>query len=162
MKKLVTIVSAVMMLLMLAACAPTIDYSAEDMEQIEKGQGALSAILGYAGQEYLADVAELEKGEEMPSTWTLSLSEKKEYQGATIEAGTSVEFTLAEGKSIGSDGIDSYEGLFTNLEVKGSVTGDFGGEEKETVSVVYYTTADEQGPFKVNGKGYFPTFAFGF
>ena len=143
-----------MMLLMLAACAPTIDYSAEDMEQIGKGQKALSAILGYAYQEYSAEEEKLEEGKEMPSTWTLSLSEKKEYQGVTIEAGTSVEFTLADGKTISSP-------EFTNLEVKGSVTGDFGGEEKETVSVVYYSTADEQGPFKVNGKGYSPLFAFG-
>ena len=153
MKKLVTIVSAVMMLLMLAACAPTIDYSAEDVEQIRKGQAALSAIIEYAKQEYTDEKAELEEGEEMPSPWKLSLTAKADAGTYTIEAGTSVEFTLAEGKTIE----DFMSGkAVTNLEVKGSVTGDFGGEEEETVSVVYYTTADEMGPFKVNGKGYSP------
>ena len=155
MKKLVTIVSAVMMLLMLAACAPTIDYSAEDMEQINKGQSALGVIMEYAMQEYADEKAELEDGKEMPSTWKLSLTAKADVDTYAIEAGTSVEFTLAEGKTI--EDIMSGKAV-TNLEVKGSVTGDFGGEEEETVSVVYYTTADEKGPFKVNGKGYSPAF----
>ena len=157
MKKLVTIVSAVMMLLMLAACAPTIDYSAEDVEQIEKGQKALGIIMDYAIQEYNAEAAKLEEGEEMPATWTLSVTDDKTYQTMTIEAGTSVEISLAEGKTI-----TDYEAkdAVTNFELKGSVTGDFGGTEDETVSVEYYSTADELGPFKVNGKGYYPTFAF--
>ena len=148
MKKLVTIVSAVMMLLMLAACAPTIDYSAEDMEQIELGNKALGVIVEYFGGEYQKKVTEAtEAGEDAPTSFALTLDDDKKVDTATIKAGTSVEFAYGE------DGL-------TNLEIKGSVTDKFGGTEDQTVSVEYYSSADEKGPFKVNGKGYFPTFAF--
>ena len=48
MKKLVTIVSAVMMLLMLAACAPSVSLDADTAATLEDGQTAISQLVSFA------------------------------------------------------------------------------------------------------------------
>ena len=48
MKKLVTIVSAVMMLLMLAACAPSVSLDADTAAALEDGKTAILQLLSFA------------------------------------------------------------------------------------------------------------------
>ena len=145
MKKLVTIVSAVMMLLMLAACAPTYEYSAEDLEQIAKGNAVLAAVYSVAMDKYAEEEKALEEGEEMPAIWTFTLSEDKKVDDATVLKGAYVKLTDSD------------------IIIKGKVTAKFDGENEETVSAEYYATVTkdsfEYGPFTVNGKGYLPTLA---
>ena len=102
MKKLVTIVSAVMMLLMLAACAPSLNVSAEDAEQIALGNEAIAALEAYAKQEK----AKLNK-DDQPKGNNLALVAENDGKVTvdtveyTIKAGSVYTYTENLDKNVG-------------------------------------------------------------
>ena len=161
MKKLVTIVSAVMMLLMLAACAPSLTVSAEDAAQIELGNEALAALKAYAEQEK-AKLAEKDRPE--GNNLALVAEEDGKVKVSTteytIKAGA--VYTLTENKDA-NDGVVS-----TTYSINGNVTWG-SGDNAQDVTVTFDGTVMAGGDyavegtdiynFTVNGKGYYPALA---
>ena len=161
MKKLVTIVSAVMMLLMLAACAPTIDYSAEQMEEIADGNIALAVLRAYGISEYnkldadeKVDGVSADITTEAEATYTATASD------TLLENGE--KYTIAEGAvvSITSDDVAGTN----SAKISGTVSWGTGDDAKTVEVSCEGTYGDEEtdyklGPFTVNGNAYYPTYA---
>ena len=177
MKKLVTIVSAVMMLLMLAACAPSLTLDAEQSAAIEKANVAIGLI-----QEYDGDEVETKDG---GKTFTA-----KEVIEVTNSLATAVDdvvsYSFAEGTTFTSTKEEANNTTTKTVSLSGTVTytvitkaavGEAKAEtETVTVTVEFSgetttTTGENEGStmkydyFKIDGVGFVPTFAgvnFGF
>lgn len=160
MKKLVTIVSAVMMLLMLAACAPSLNVSAEDAEQIALGNEAIAALEAYAKQEK----AKLNK-DDQPKGNNLALVAENDGK-VTVDT---VEYTIKAGSVYTyTENFDKNGNLTSKVyEIDGNVTWG-SGDSAEDVKVTFNGTLGKgvvpaDGTdiynFTVNGKGYYPALA---
>ena len=154
MKKLVTIVSAVMMLLMLAACAPTLTIDADQAAALEKARVAMALVDDYMTQE---DVTasngttsfEVKENTEITSPTAANIDD------AVILAGSTYSVSEKDGKTE------------TSINVKLSwveVTGDTRTSVEASVEYTGTTTTDAEtgattvqaGPFKIDGVAYEP------
>ena len=90
MKKLVTIVSAVMMLLMLAACAPSNSVDADMIAAFEKASGAITVLTAFAQTDEDADVT---YGENVNGTWTNTATADKKVLTATVKKDSTATFS---------------------------------------------------------------------
>ena len=162
MKKLVTIVSAVMMLLMLAACAPSVNYNAEQMEEIQNGETAVEAIK-QAAQDAFNDVydkAATDENMKIGSTYEYTAEEDTEV---TVEG---AKYTVAKGsKAVMTISTDSFGNADNKTlkgaeSVEGSVSWKVNADDAEATSfsVVAYYGEGSIG-FAVNGHDYSDYFA---
>ena len=172
MKKLVTIVSAVMMLLMLAACAPTLMIDAEQAAAIKDGNTAMAILAEYIE-------SEVTKGTD---GYTLSAVEKDTIYtlSSMFDPVKAVDVTIGKGTEATISSTSSADNTTTTeISVNATVTWkeanpDKDAEEKTitkttTVEFAYSsesTTTDGEttgsvsmGPFKVNGTAYEPALA---
>ena len=184
MKKLVTIVSAVMMLLMLAACAPTLmSPDAEQQAAIDKANIAYGIIESYVSQhssDYVKSNGDIdftvdEDIEEPTFTIPAVGSEgapgyvaAKNYTDLTIKKGSAYTMTTT--------GTDTETTVIVfDVELSWTQKDKVGDEMKDvvySVSVSYESTTSEVvsgenegdttyklGPFYIDGVAYEPTYA---
>ena len=172
MKKLVTIVSAVMMLLMLAACAPSLTLDADQAAAIGKANWAIKALQDYATSE----------GESKDGGYTFTAEEVIEQENSlAASVGDFPSFSFAEGTTFTSTKETSNNTTTVTVSFSGTVTykvitkaavpGVSAAEtETATVKVEFSgeetnTTGDNAGStmkydyFKIDGVGFVPTFA---
>ena len=151
MKKLVTIVSAVMMLLMLAACAPSLTIDAAQAKSIALGNDAISKLNLYATSE----------GEVKDGGVTFTAEEAIDCTDGITVIAANTTFTT------------SVDGDTAKLVVNGTVSSEYdfdgpegeGKAEKYTVAVSFegtMTTTDDgtaisYDHFTVDGEGFVPT-----
>ena len=145
MKKLVTIVSAVMMLLMLAACS-NVTYTEEDLKNIGNGQAAYNALIEAAGEgktengvttiDYTAEADE-ENGVKKGSTYTATVTVSEDKKTTTTEESGKATVTIGEG----TDAVN------VEIDFSKSITATEGETEEDY-------TGSVSGYFKVNGKDY--------
>ena len=146
MKKLVTIVSAVMMLLMLAACAPSLSIDAAQMKSITLGEKAIGIISTYAGTH----------GESKDGGVTFTAKEAIDVDDDTVIAANTTYTTSVDGDT-------------AKLVVDGTVTFKLDYDKDETaeeytVAVSFegtMTTTDDgtaisYDHFTVDGEGFVP------
>ncbi len=158
MKKLVTIVSAVMMLLMLAACSSGISFNADQIEEASNGQLAISAIKQAAQEAFTKKFNDAED-KHLGSTYEYTAPEDVEV---TIG---SVTYTVVKGSKIScateanAFGEVSTATLGAYTDVNGSVSWKVGDDaEATTFKVVYSNEVAKDGSYKmlytVNGNDY--------
>ena len=163
MKKLVTIVSAVMMLLMLAACVPSMTIDAEQAAAIDKGDAAISKLYAFA--------AALDTNKD--DGISLDVKETITVDAKYLEDNASVVTIFAEDDVIAKGTKVTYEIETSTTDnsktITLSVDGSYTIDGEEPVSVVFDGTAsyDKDGKltsadynkFVVDGVGYEPTLA---
>ena len=150
MKKLVTIVSAVMMLLMLAACAPNTSLTAEDITALENGETAINMLITYA----LTD--------EDAENFAYSMTADKDVtvDGGKINKGSTASVTATQTAVKNTVGITTGYTYTYDVSVNGTVVIDGATDADDvTVEIEYsFNTADgSYGPLVINGKAYKPT-----
>ena len=157
MKKLVTIVSAVMMLLMLAACAPSANYTAEQYEEFTNGTLALTQIKAAAQEVFTEKYNDAKADENMKlgSSFVYTFEEATKVADTyTVAAGTKVEYKIATDTA----GNCTSSTLSDVVSVDGSVSWKVGTDTEETTFAVEYYNATTEDlynvGFSVNGTDY--------
>ena len=157
MKKLVTIVSAVMMLLMLAACVPSMSIDEEQAAAIEAGSEAMNAL--YA----LADELDTDASNGVTLTATADdIVVNDEYLKEHAGLSTYKDYTFKKGATVTYTSTKSGDNTVVAYQVKGTVVDGDGTE----VSVDFDASATydkdqkliaaEYNKFIVDGVGYEP------
>lgn len=172
MKKLVTIVSAVMMLLMLAACAPSLTLDADQAAAIEKANLAIMALQTYAATEGESkDGGYTFTAEDVIEVTNDSAEDVDEITSCSFAKGTTFTSTKETSNNTTTRTV-SFSGTVTYTVItKAAVEGGSAAEtETATVKVEFSgettdTTGDNAGStmkydyFKIDGVGFVPTFA---
>ena len=96
MKKLVTIVSAVMMLLMLAACAPSTSLDADTIKTLENAGTAIGYIEQWAALVESDERPVGDPSENLSWTVTADAEDTTTVSGVTIAKGTTVSTTVSD------------------------------------------------------------------
>ena len=153
MKKLVTIVSAVMMLLMLAACVPSATADAEQLAAIKKGNAAITALQTYAEKKNTATGNNVTFSASDDITVSAADATAEKCPADTVIAkGASYEYTETDtSRSLVLSATVTLEDTTTKVEFSGSSTFNADGEMTELV--LDY--------FKIDGVGYEPAFCTG-
>ena len=161
MKKLVTIVSAVMMLLMLAACAPNANYNAEQMKEYANGLEAIRAIQEAAKKAFAKVFADSEDKQLGPTYEYVAEDDTEvEIAGVTYTVAKGSKITMdTDAKGSAFDLVDSAN-LTGGNNVDGSVSWKIGDDaEATTFKVVLVTESDAEAGssyvlYTVNGNDY--------
>ncbi len=160
MKKLVTIVSAVMMLLMLAACAPGLSADKEQLASISKGNTALQILAKVTGE----DVENKDGGitytlKEDFEEESLQLDEEMTVTNVTVSSGstykTAVTGTTTKTATVEADGTvtwteaaptiedpDKTETYTVDVTFKGTMTQTTTGDDAGMTLDLEYFTVD--------------------
>ena len=153
MKKLVTIVSAVMMLLMLAACAPTLTIDADQAAALEKARVAMALVDDYMSQEDVTasnGTTSFEVKENTEITPTAA-----NIDDAVILAGSTYSVSEKDGKketsiNVKLSWVEITEDTRTSVEASVEYTG------TTTTDAETGATTVQAGPFKIDGVAYEP------
>ena len=162
MKKLVTIVSAVMMLLMLAACAPTSSINPEQQVAIDDANTAYAIISAYANT--LSDKTEFSLDEDVDVTTYPSLEDVVIKAGSTYS--NKVDGTTEKTATITYEATVSWT-VPAELESGTSIVKTPAVDKEVTVSFTGTATYDSAedggmtlklGPWTIDGVAYEPAY----
>ena len=160
MKKLVTIVSAVMMLLMLAACAPGLTVNAEQAAAVAKATVMQNFVSAYMTQEKIADNDDVSFEVEEDTV----IENVSDYKNVKILAGStySVKKTGTTDKTTTYD-VDvkfTWDTLNEKNEIDESLEGSFVMKGSMTLLAESNLTTYDIDFVKVDGVGYEPALFF--
>ena len=153
MKKLVTIVSAVMMLLMLAACAPTMmSPDAEQKAAIKKADLAATILEAYIQTEGANEATSPDVDFSADEDIVVDSFEVKAATSGpdATEAYVVTDLTIKKGStySVKTTGTDTKTTV-TSVDVELSWTQEEENEDKETVEVSYSVSVSYEGSYSV-------------
>ena len=159
MKKLVTIVSAVMMLLMLAACAPNSKIDADTMAAFDKAETAIGYLVEFAQADEDAETPYVDENTEGTWTNTAAADDTTTVDGVKIAKDSTATYSYT--KAVSAD----KENGAKSISVNGTVTYKDAESNDVTVAVEYsYSvvlpyeegadTSVSAGPLVIDDKAY--------
>ena len=157
MKKLVTIVSAVMMLLMLAACVPSMSIDAEQAAAIAAGSKAMNDLFALAAELDTDDsngvtLAATADDIVVDAEYIKEHSDLSAYKDYTFKKGATVTYTSTKS---GDNTVVVYQVKGTVVDAKGTeVSVDF--DASATYDKDQKVISAEYNKFIVDGVGYEP------
>ena len=154
MKKLVTIVSAVMMLLMLAACAPTLTIDADQAAALEKAKMAMSLVGDYMTQEKVTE-SNGTKSFEVKENTEIKNTTAEDIEGAVILAGSTYSISTKDGKTEQSINV-KLSWVAVDGTTKTNVEASVEYASTTTKNTETGATTVQMGPFKIDGVAYEP------